>query len=182
MPGAGNCFRQWATMGFYLCLAGQILFKHAFSKLKMSRLGPYVAPSCSLLQQSQTRGPWEGPIQPAKISKIKIFSKKLKNKIISSYSLIYNSYLKIMFISFLCGPWDLALRLMWPSSHFEFETPGLLESISSTFYARVFCTKVFSAASSSYILAKKALSYEKCALKMLMKLTSALRLSLVRSA
>jgi hypothetical protein len=51
-------------------------------------------------------------------------------------------------------------------------------SISSTFFARVFCTKDNSATFSSYILAlvkgfwrKKALSYEKSVQKMLMKLT-----------
>ncbi len=46
-----------------------------------------------------------------------------------------------------------------------------LVSISSTFYARVFCTKVLF---SSYILAKKALLYEKRVRKMLIKLTPAL--------
>ncbi len=32
--GVGNYFRPWATLGFYLCLAGQIQVKYAFSKLK----------------------------------------------------------------------------------------------------------------------------------------------------
>ncbi len=43
------------------------------------------------------------------------------------------------------------------------------KSISSTFYARIFRTKVLF---SSYVLAKKAHSYEKCERKMLMKLTA----------
>jgi hypothetical protein len=42
--------------------------------------------------------------------------------------------------------------------------------ISSTFYARVFCSKVLF---STYVLAKKVLSYKKCEQKMLMKLTLA---------
>ncbi len=33
--GVGNCFRPRATFGFYLCLAGQIQVKYAFSKLEM---------------------------------------------------------------------------------------------------------------------------------------------------
>ncbi len=39
--GVGNYFRPRATLGFYLCLAGQIQVKYAFSKLKMksSRAG-----------------------------------------------------------------------------------------------------------------------------------------------
>jgi len=48
-----------------------------------------------------------------------------------------------------------------------FGTAALM-SISSTSYARIFCTKVLF---SSYVLAKKALSYKKFARKMLMKLT-----------
>ncbi len=34
-PRAGNYFRPRATLGFYLCLAGQIQVKYTFSKLKM---------------------------------------------------------------------------------------------------------------------------------------------------
>jgi hypothetical protein len=34
-PGVGNYFHLRATLGFYLCLAGQIQVKYAFSKLEM---------------------------------------------------------------------------------------------------------------------------------------------------
>jgi len=33
--GVGNYFRPRATLGFYLCLAGQIQVKYAYSKLKL---------------------------------------------------------------------------------------------------------------------------------------------------
>jgi len=46
-------------------------------------------------------------------------------------------------------------------------------SISSSVFARIFCTKVLF---SSYVLAKKALSYQKCVRKMLMKLTAGLNI------
>jgi len=59
----------------------------------------------------------------------------------------------------------------------------LLVSISSTFFLRVFCTKDNCATFSSYVLAlakgfwwKKALLYEICARKMLMKLMADVRL------
>jgi len=52
----GNYFRLRATLAFYLCLAGQIQVKYAFSKLKWClggldvARGPYVAPSCCRLK------------------------------------------------------------------------------------------------------------------------------------
>ncbi len=44
--GAGSYFRPWATLGFYLCLAGQIQVKYTFSKLQME---PPRAGCCPLL-------------------------------------------------------------------------------------------------------------------------------------
>jgi len=55
-------------------------------------------------------------------------------------------------------------------SYFGAENGAEQVSISSTFYTGIFCTKVVF---SSYVLAKKGLSYIKCARKMLMKLTAA---------
>lgn len=43
--GAGNCLRLGVTLGFYLCLVGQIHVKNANSKLKWRVRGPMLPPS-----------------------------------------------------------------------------------------------------------------------------------------
>jgi len=44
--GVDNYYRPWVTLGFYLCLAGQIQVKYAFSKQNME---PLRAVCCTLV-------------------------------------------------------------------------------------------------------------------------------------